>query len=166
MAKGYPDYRYLALPLAENDGGTGVDLWAGARVYNSAAESIPDSAETALTFDSERYDHGDLHSTTVNTSRLTAVKAGKYLIAAHLVWAVGVAGDFYLYLRVNGATYILQVMEVSTGSANLTLHGSTLYELAVGDYVEVVLYQASGTAQSVQVLAKRSPDFAMQWVGP
>ena len=52
--------------------------------WNSATQSVPASTFTVLTFDSEDYDVGGLHSTVTNTSRLTVPSGGDglYLITA------------------------------------------------------------------------------------
>src|SRR4051794_16526480 len=51
-------------------------------VYNDAAQSIPDGALTALTFNTEHFDTDSIHSTSSNTSRLTCQTAGIYVITA------------------------------------------------------------------------------------
>jgi hypothetical protein len=152
------------LPVAK--GGTGVTEWDGARVYNSAVESIPTATLTALTFNSERYDNGGLHSTTTNTSRLTAQKAGKYLITGHLYWAYNATGLRRAYIRLNGATFIAAV-ELTPGAAGENdMSVVTVYHLAAADYVELVVVQNSGGNLNVAATGNYSPEFAMQWVGP
>ena len=64
----------------------------GARVYNNANISIPDSTVTALTFNSERWDTDSIHSTVSNTSRLTAQTASKYDIKGNIKWASNSTG--------------------------------------------------------------------------
>ena len=62
------------------------------RVYNSGNISINDSAWTALTFDSERTDTEDEHSTVANTNRLTANQPGVRVISGHIEWAANATG--------------------------------------------------------------------------
>ena len=166
MPSGFPDYEYFEIPLPVAQGGTGLTQWDGARVYNSVDETVAQGL-TALTFDSERYDNGGLHSTVTNPSRLTAVKAGKYLITGHAEFSVNVTGVRGLLLRVNGATYIAGLYVPSLGAVvNPVMTVATLYHLAVGDYVELVAYQNSGGDLTIRVSLNFSPEFAMQWVGP
>src|SRR3990172_4493772 len=95
-----------------------------ARVYNSAAIPISDSTLTTLTFNSERYDPGACHSTSVNTSRLTVSVTGKYYIFAHIAWAGSAAGFRQVRFYVNGVTII--VLEGHTGLAKNETQISTV----------------------------------------
>ena len=45
-------------------------------VYNNANISIATGTNTALTFNSERYDNAAMHSTSSNTQRITAPTGG------------------------------------------------------------------------------------------
>jgi hypothetical protein len=144
----------------------------GCRVYNTANISIPDATLTVLTFDTERYDNGGLHSTSSNTSRLTAARSGVYLIIANFEYAItGTAGaERAGLLKLNGTTYIAKGGQEGVASsftynndANVTL--CTLYHLTATDYVEVYAYQDSGGACDVVASANRSPEFMMQWLG-
>ena len=149
--------------------GAGTAAWGtpdGARVYNSAAESIPDGTVTLLTFDSERYDNGGLHSTVTNTGRLTAVKAGKYLITAHVEFATNATGYRGVILVLNAATQIAYLDLPAVSGAPTELSISTLYHLAASDYVTVWVQQNSGGALDVANNPNWSPEFAMQWLGP
>lgn len=140
-----------------------------ARVYNSAAISVANAtAYVILTFNSERYDEGGLHSTASNTSRLTAPTAGLYAIGAHVSYAPNGTGGRALILRKNGSV----VLDLETAAATtfggfptaMSIH--TQARLAAGDYVEVGCYQSSGGALNVNVGAEYTPEFFMHWVSP
>ncbi len=136
-----------------------------ASVYNSSNLSIPDGAETVLTFNSERWDSDTIHSTSSNTSRLTATTAGLYDIGASVRFASGAGTEREVHLRLNGATDIALIAPVPTGFGeflNLTRH----YSLAAGDYVEVIVYQDSGGALNVVASGNFSPEFWMTRLGP
>ena len=85
-----------------NPSGTSI----GARVYNSAAQSITTSSATALTFDTERYDTDTIHSTSVNTSRLTCITAGIYIISGQMEFASNTVGLREVFIQLNGTTRI------------------------------------------------------------
>lgn len=142
---------------------SGIKRDVGARVFNSAAISVPNNASTALTFDSERWDTDNIHSTATNTSRLTAQTAGKYIITGHVRFANNVTGRRVLLITLNVAA--TQIGDNSTsvtanGDGDLTV--STIYNLAVGDFVELYAYQDSGAALNVTAVGNTSPEFAMQ----
>lgn len=138
----------------------------GARVYNSAAETIANNTLTALTFDSERYDNGGLHESVTHPSRLTAVKAGKYLISAHIMWANNATGKRMLHLALNGTTYLASDIRAAAISEYLAISVNTVHHLAATDYVEAMVYQNSGGNLDVLANTNVSPEFAMQWLGP
>jgi hypothetical protein len=137
------------------------------RVYNDANISIPDNTLTVLTFNTERFDTGALHSTSANTSRLTCVTAGKYLITGNVQWAFNATGDRMLEVLLNGATSIAkQQVEPVSGTNLLTVQVvTTVYHLAAADYVELRVYQNSGGALNAQVAANYSPEFGMSFIG-
>jgi hypothetical protein len=137
----------------------------GARVYNNAALTIPDTTGTLLTFNAERYDNGGLHDTVTNNSRLTAQKAGKYTIWAGVEWALNTTGFRMVAIRLNGTTNIALVTANGTTGNTTDQSISTLYHLAAGDYVEVMVWQTSGGNLNVSVGGSYSPEFAMQWLG-
>ena len=132
-----------------------------ARVYNSAAISISHNLDTVLTFNSECFDTDAIHDTITNPSRLVCKTAGLYLIVGHVRFASNPTGFRYIYIRVNGTTS-LGVQETPAVSGVPTiLSVATLYQLAVNDYVELVVFQNSGAALNVEVSVAQSPEFAL-----
>lgn len=139
----------------------------GARVYNSANLSVPNNATTALTFDSERFDVGGFHSTSVNPDRLTAPGDGYYLIGAHVQFASVAGGRREFDLFLNGTTYIAVAEEsnVPDGTGLLRAALSTLYRLTQGDYVTLQIYQTSGAPLNILASGNYSPEFWIARVG-
>jgi hypothetical protein len=132
-----------------------------ARVYNDAAIAINNNSTTALTFNSERFDDGNLHSTSANTGRLTAPVAGLYAIGAHAAFAANSTGTREIHIRLDGTTSLA----MGAGTASATREGrmsvSTVYRLTAGQYVEVLVYQNSGGSLNVVSTAGYSPEFWM-----
>lgn len=147
----------------ESAGKTIADLHAdiGARVYNSANISIATSTWTTLTFDSEHYDTDGIHSTSTNTSRLTAKTAGRYYIWYGGFWDYNSAGGRVFELLVNGATGIAK--ENNRGDTHIFIV-STIYDLAVGDYVEIRVFQDSGVSNNMHRVADFALEFGMQLI--
>ncbi len=121
-------------------------LRVGARVYNSVAISTANATSTPLTFDSERYDTGDFHSTTSNTGRLVARTAGQYIIGGHLRFDVtfGAVGKRQVSVRINGGLYIAvqDAPAIATDSPYMSI--ATAWTMAAGDYAELICFQNSG----------------------
>lgn len=157
--------------IALTDAGAGSTVTAaigtpdGCRVYNDAAITVSTATDTALTFNSERYDNGGLHSTSSNTSRITVGRAGKYLIIGNATYAANGTGVRYLSIRLNGATYIGEMAILPSASNSLTLIVTTIYHLAASDYVELLAYQNSGGNLNIAATGNTTPEFMVQFLG-
>lgn len=137
-----------------------------ARVFNSANISIVTSGTPQfLTFDSERFDNGGLHSTSVNTGRLTAPITGLYMIGGGVEFAVSGIGSRQLALRVNGTTFIATENQSAVAGDVTEMDIATPYRMTAGDYVELRAFQNSGGALNVTAAANYSPEFWMYRVG-
>lgn len=152
-----------------HDGTAVRDLWAvnppAARAFHNANQSINNTTATTLAFNSERFDTDTIHDTATNNSRLTCKTAGKYLVFAHVQWASGAGTYRQTNLFLNGATNIAIVIGPPS-SGNVTYqHVSTVYDLAVNDYVEIIVQQDSGGALNVVASGNASPEFGMVRVG-
>lgn len=137
-----------------------------ARAYHSTNQSIANNTLTALALDSERWDTDTIHSNVTNNSRLTCKTAGLYQIAFCISFASG-AGTFrQAQIRLNGATFITSsLVAVVGGGVPTHFNGGTQYELAVNDYVELVVLQDSGGALNVLNGANFTPEFMMAHIG-
>ena len=133
----------------------------GARVYNVSAISIDHDTVTALTFDTERFDTDDIHSTSSNTGRLTCVTAGKYLITANLGFGSNATGRRFAGIRLDGATYIAADSKPAANGDTTWFSLSTIYDLTATQYVEVLVYQNSTGALNVINFGNASPEFSM-----
>jgi hypothetical protein len=135
------------------------------RVFHNANQSLTNITLTALAFNSERFDtaggsSATHHDTVTNNSRLTCLYAGKYQITGSASFAANATGHRLLLIRLNGATEIARERVPSVGASDqLELNISTLYDLAINDYVELVAYQNSGGALNVTVVSNYSPEF-------
>jgi hypothetical protein len=135
------------------------------RVYHSTNQSIPTATFTPLAFDSERFDTDNIHDNATNNTRLTCKTAGKYLIIANVRWGLNANNQRDLRLRLNGTTYIADALLKVSAAEPILLNVSTIYDLAVNDYVEAVAYQDSGGALDIISTANYSPEFMMVKVG-
>lgn len=140
----------------------------GARVHNSANQSIADATETALTFNTERYDTDAFHSTVSNTSRLTAPFAGLYLVGGNVRFTANATGRRALSIRLGGATNLANV-QLDAASADLDacdMAITTAYVLAATNYVELTVYQNSTGTLDVVAAGNFSPEFWIAYLGP
>lgn len=137
----------------------------GCRVYNSANVSLANGFNT-VTFDSERYDDGGLHSTSSNTSRITIARTGKYYISGSAAMAGSALGaQRILRVQLNGVTFIASQEIVTLGGASQPeLTVGTVYKLTAGDYVELVAFQDTGGALNLLALPNYSAEFSVQYL--
>jgi hypothetical protein len=138
-------------------------LFSGARVYNSASISIPDTTFTTVTFNSESFDTDDYHSTESNTSRLTAPADGYYLVVA-LGRMVGGSYDMIQQIVKNGTT-IVGALRINQSSAGHYLGVSAIVQLSEDDYLEMEVYQDSGGALDLSHSTDYSPIFSIVRLG-
>jgi hypothetical protein len=133
---------------------------AQARVYNNANLSLTTGTLTALTFNSERWDTGNFHSTSVNTGRLVAPTAGLYEIGGSVQFASNGTGTRDIRIRLNGSTALaIDIWTAIAGGSVQPVQVTTVYQLAAGDYVELLAAQTSGGNLNVEVAANYSPEF-------
>jgi hypothetical protein len=132
----------------------------------SIVQSIPNATFTALLFDVNEKDSVNGHSTSVNTSRYTAVYAGWYVCSGAYAVALNATGNRGVRWAVNGT--LLNGSDgwvPGTGTSNNTVVARTKrIFLNVGDYVELQAFQASGGALNTSVTGEAMSSMSVQWV--
>lgn len=155
--------------LRVNAAGTAPEWggFVGARVYLTGGQNMSTATATVLSFTSERFDTASLHDTATNPSRITADRAGYWLATANVGWFANNVGRREISLIVNGAAApYARVVESSPGtSAQTVQHVSAVLSLAATDYVEVQVYQDSGSTLAVFSSAPYSPEFSLHFLG-
>jgi len=142
-----------------------------------ANQAIPTATYTAVTFDSELFDTDNMHDTVTNTHRLTANKAGYYMVIAHVDWRGNVAGGRRVlgiakgdtapsatnipYARNEGAS-------LATAGAYPILACSAVVYLAAAEWVTLWAWQNTGANLDVLGTAEgygQTSHFSMYRVG-
>lgn len=141
----------------------GAAAFAGASVYKSAAQSIPNDTLTTVTWNSEDFDTNSFHSTSSNTGRLTIPVAGKYLINAMIGWdTTGNTNTKTVTMRKNGAD-LFKSNGLGTGSDYQSQSLQYIVNAAVNDYYEILVYQTSGAA--INVLQNANSTYQISYLG-
>ena len=65
-----------------------------------------------------------MHSTSVNTQRLVATVAGKYVISGTVQWTANATGYRQVYIRLNGTTPLASVINPVNSAAITTTRPS------------------------------------------
>ena len=141
--------------------------FVGCALTNNGAQSISNTTQTQVTFDTESIDTDGFHSTSTNTARITipSGKDGKYLIVARLSYSSNSTGTRILWLSKNGSTYLATAgaQPVSTGDIT-TLNITHIVSLVATDYVTMDAYQGSGGALNT-AYDQGKTYFSIQYLG-
>lgn len=134
-----------------------------ASAYNNTTQSINSGSDTALTFNSEDWDVGSMHSTSANTSRITVPTGGDglYVVTAQTLCENASDYSCVLKLKKNGTTEFGSGDSRPSASLNGSAKATAWVTLAAADYVEVLVNQNSGSARNVGS-ASRGPASALQ----
>jgi len=155
--------------MISNPGGS--PFTQGARVYHSVNQNVNTATPTTVIFDSEMYDTDNIHDNITNNSRLTCRTAGKYLICACIHWSTkgGTGlGDYYtvVYIDLNGGPpSVVRTHKPAGADFHADVSLATIYDLAVGDYLEMVVFQNSGDTLQAESYNEASLMFMMQRIG-
>lgn len=128
------------------------------RVYHNIAQTIPNNTVTALAFNAERFDTDNMHDPVTNNSFITCKTAGTYLLGATIQWAVNTTGTRQVSLRLNGTIIIASQRTGAFAVDDVHQSLSTVYTLAVNDYIEVVVRQTSGVGLDIMTATQYSPE--------
>lgn len=121
-------------------------------VTASAAMGVPSGAFTGLNWDVTSYDNANMHSTSVNSSRLTfRDSTGIYQVGAQLEWPTNSSGFVALRFRLNDVTSIGGNGHMSNGAGGTEpLNASVDVRItSTADYVTVSAFQTSGSTRSI-----------------
>lgn len=112
-----------------------------ARVTQVSSTTLSSGTEAVIPMASETFDTDTMHSTVTNTSRLTAITSGKYLIMGQATFASNSIGYRRLRILLNGATAIGEFRAAPVPGNSVTFQVRALYSLAAGEYVELAAFQ-------------------------
>jgi hypothetical protein len=126
----------------------GGSAFSGASVGSSTDQTISSATYTALTWDTETFDVGGYHDNATNNSRITipSGKAGYYGIYAWCQVDGNTSAARTIVIYKNGSS--AQSSAIPASATFPTMQISGVLNLAVGDYIEIFVYQPSGSNQT------------------
>lgn len=138
------------------------------QVRSTGATSITNNAYTSVNFATEDYDDDGMHSTVTNTSRLTAVRAGRYQLDGAAGFVSNATGRRGAQFAVNGtainASQTLLAAFTSAGGIDVPCRG-VVVTLAVGDFVELQAFQDSGGALNTNTSGSGQCSLTARYLG-
>jgi hypothetical protein len=135
------------------------------KVVQTGAQTIANNTHTALTFGTEVADSSGMHSTSVNTSRATAVYPGYYSDSGGTSFVGNITGSRGTYWAVN-ATPVNGSNTLQPSTVNTAVQYPARRDLSflnVGDYLELFTYQSSGGNLNTSVTAQEQPSMVVLW---
>lgn len=134
------------------------------RVYRTTAQTIANSSNTALAFNSERYDTAAMHDNVTNNSRITIPTTGIYHVGGGIEWSATGAYTQAVFIIKNAATFLAQITAES-GAPLSRVNLSTTDKFNAGEFVELWVVQFSGGNLNINATGNVSPEFWATWVG-
>jgi hypothetical protein len=139
------------------------------RLAQSAAQSIPDNTQTALTFTgSEDIDVYGFHDPTTNTSRITPNIPGTYLFFGSYFTDNATTGLFFdCSVRKNAATVLpTGDRNVLTSTSIISVGAQAIFDMnGSTDYAELMALQDSSGAVNTRVNARFASHFSCILLG-
>lgn len=118
---------------------------ARVQVYNAGTATIANNTITTLAFDQEDIDSDAFHSTSTNNSRLTvpAGLSGDYFVYGQVAMA-SFTGSVEALIKRNATTIVASHTAGSGTASGPGVWVGRVLTLAVGDFVELQVWQNSG----------------------
>ena len=143
--------------------------FVGAKVFTTANQTISNNTQTTVNFNSEDFDTNTFHDNSTNNSRLTipAGKGGYYAITGQIILG-SAAAEVRQQLKIlkNGSMVLISEIGGFAGSVQPNISVATIVNLAATDYVELALYQATGSNMTIPNTANSAYQFfQVQFLG-
>lgn len=124
-----------------------ADAQPRCKVVKASTQSVNNATWTALSWLTQEFNVGAMHSTGSNPSRITVDSTGVYLFGATVASTLNGQSGF-VSLRKNGNTFIAsRVKFLGNSSLSESGHVTTIEQMtSTGDYVECMVFQNTGAA--------------------
>ena len=140
--------------------------YQGVLLTRATLQTIPNNAETAVSWNAEIHDVGEYHEATIQPTWILVPTGlgGTYNIYASVEWAASGTGLRRIGIFVNSVE-IAQTLQPTISGGQLSLFASTSYILAEGDVVTIKVYQSSGGDLDIVRTDPRTPIFGIDLLG-
>jgi hypothetical protein len=145
---------------------SGGSTFSGCALTQSSGQSISNTTQTDLNFDTETFDTDGYHSTATNTNRITipSGKSGYFLVTARTGFGNNSTGTRVNWLLKNGSTYLASTFVEPNSSDPTTVTTATVVSLNATDYITINAYQSSGGSLTT-VVDQGKTYFSVQYLG-
>ncbi len=151
LAGSYPNPSLRSVPFARVIRSTGT-------------QTITSGSVTTATFPTEVFDNAGMFNP-AQPGRITATRAGTYVIEANVRWDSSDAGARLVRLEVNSKIVAnLTIPAGAYGGENARDNVSAVVRLNSGDIVETIVYQNSGADRTLTALDEQT-SFSVAFIG-
>jgi len=121
------------------------------RVTQSAKTDVASATWTGISFDTEVIDASNLHSTSVNSSRITLGSSGSWLVGGSVAFAPNSSATRQIRILVNdtNAAAYLGINALPAAGNTPVAIATQVYATSSNDYVTLVVFQDSGSTGSI-----------------
>lgn len=117
------------------------------KIMSSGGQSVVTFSNTLIVLDATDHDSSSVMANTAG-SRVDIPVSGRYLVAAGAAYqGGGKFGMVFCYIYVNGA--VVEGAATSKYSNNCTPVSTAVVDLNAGDYVQLYVYQSSGSTRTI-----------------
>jgi hypothetical protein len=138
------------------------------KLGSTTGQAFSSGVSAVHIFNTENINNDNMHSNTVNPSRMLINTPGLYIVVAQVIWNTNGTGRRVSHIKYtpNGSSSVSVATNSIAGNAtyrpsmNLTYQGY----LNIGDYLEIECYQDSGVSLSTSTL-DGGVTLSAVWVG-
>lgn len=133
----------------------------------STAQTISTSTQTAIVFDTVDSDGWNCWDLSPNPTRLTVPVTGRYFITANVSYEAASAGHRAINILKNGTTELARsdFSPVSNSIDTHTTVNTHAVTLTKGDYVELRVWQNSGSDLDIMADGDHTPKMSLIYLG-
>jgi len=126
----------------------------------TGVQSVNDSSDTLVTWESEEYDPEGMFTSTDSTTRITVPYTGAYLVVANMLFAADADGFRYVRIYLNG---VIKAQEFQPGNGTGGNHFGTtvIYPATAGQYFEVSVEHSAGAALNIGGASNYQSNFSV-----
>ena len=127
---------------------SGIDNGPAWHAFLSSSQDVSNNTTTVIVFNHEALDTNSGYDTSTGRFTVPSGGAGKYVIYSQLMRNNFLNSRYLARIRVNGSDVSASEQKnTDTGGTNFqTVNVQSIQTLAVGDYVDITLYQDSGSS--------------------
>ena len=145
----------------------GADRTLAPTAYRTTAQTISTATQTKVEFDAVDSDGWDCWSLSPNPTRLTVPVTGRYMVTANVAFEASASGHRAINILKNN-TVELARSDFNPVSNSIDTHSTVsthAVSLTKGDYVEMRVWQNSGSDLDILNSSDHQPKFSLIYLG-